>query len=90
MNRLTMSLAIVDGWVYQSIVPTILLLPYRVVHLPRYLGLLALQLVPSLLVGMNYAPFVYFGVLAVSTVYLGAKRQDIPDVSITLHGIVYH
>lgn len=59
------------------------------VHLRRYLGLLALQLVPSLLVGMNYAPFVYFGVLAVSTVYLGAKRQDIPDVSMTIHGNVH-
>ncbi|CAM9864161.1 unnamed protein product [Ascophyllum nodosum] len=44
-----------------------------------YLGLLALQLLPSLLMGFKYASFVYFGILAVSTVYLGAKRQDIPD-----------
>lgn len=47
----------------------------------RYLGLFVLQLLPSLLIGFKYASFVYFGLLAVSTVYLGAKRQDIPDVS---------
>eukprot|EP00904_Undaria_pinnatifida_P002370 jgi/Undpi1/12133/HiC_scaffold_5.g01809.m1 len=44
-----------------------------------YLGLFVLQLLPSLLIGFKYASFVYFGLLAVSTVYLGAKRQDIPD-----------
>lgn len=47
----------------------------------RYLGLFALQLLPSLLIGQKFASFLYFGLLAVSTVYLGAKRQDIPDVS---------
>eukprot|EP00752_Nemacystus_decipiens_P008396 g7506.t1 len=44
-----------------------------------YLGLFALQLLPSLLIGQKFASFLYFGLLAVSTVYLGAKRQDIPD-----------
>lgn len=46
-----------------------------------YLGLFALQLLPSLLIGYKLASFVYFGLLAVSTVYLGSKRMDIPDVS---------
>lgn len=41
-----------------------------------------LQLLPSLLMGYKFASFAYFGLLAVSTVYLGAKRQDIPDVSV--------
>ncbi|CBJ30784.1 minor histocompatibility antigen H13, putative [Ectocarpus siliculosus] len=44
-----------------------------------YLGLFALQLLPSLLIGYKLASFVYFGLLAVSTVYLGSKRMDIPD-----------
>eukprot|EP00903_Cladosiphon_okamuranus_P015741 g14529.t1 len=44
-----------------------------------YLGLFALQLLPSLFIGQKFASFLYFGLLAVSTVYLGAKRQDIPD-----------
>ncbi|CAM9181224.1 unnamed protein product [Scytosiphon promiscuus] len=44
-----------------------------------YLGLFVLQLLPSLLMGYKFASFAYFGLLAVSTVYLGAKRQDIPD-----------
>lgn len=52
---------------------------YSLLH-PSYVGLFLLQLLPSLLVGFKYASFVYFGLLAVSTVYLGAKRQDIPDV----------
>ncbi len=46
----------------------------------RYIGLFILQLLPSLLIGKKFASFLYFGLLAVSTVYLGAKRQDIPDV----------
>ncbi|CAN0066087.1 unnamed protein product [Pylaiella littoralis] len=44
-----------------------------------FIGLFVLQLLPSLLIGYKFASFVYFGLLAVSTVYLGAKRQDIPD-----------
>lgn len=52
----------------------------------RYIGLFVLQLLPSLLIGYKFASFAYFGLLAVSTVYLGAKRQDIPDVSIQNSG----
>lgn len=36
---------------------------------------------PYLLIQYKYASFVYLGILAVSTVYLGSKRQDIPNVS---------
>lgn len=60
-----------------------MLLPIR-----RYLGLFALQLLPSLLIGQKFASFLYFGLLAVSTVYLGAKRQDIPDVSASTAAVV--
>lgn len=46
-----------------------------------YIALFALQLLPSLsmLLHYKYASFLYFGLLAVSTVYLGSKRQDIPN-----------
>lgn len=50
---------------------------------PRYLGLVALQLLPYLFIDYIYSSFVYLGVLAVTTVYLGSKRQDIPNVSAT-------
>lgn len=49
----------------------------------RYLGLVALQLLPYLFIDYAYSSFVYLGVLAVTTVYLGSKRQDIPNVSAT-------
>lgn len=51
----------------------------RFVH-NRYITLFALQLLPTLLIQYKYASFLYFGLLAVSTVYLGSKRQDIPYV----------
>lgn len=57
--------------------------------LRSYLGLFVLQLLPSLLIGVKFASFLYFGLLAVSTVYLGAKRQDIPDVRGCSVGVIF-
>ncbi|CAM9197790.1 unnamed protein product [Choristocarpus tenellus] len=44
-----------------------------------YLGVAVLQVGSLFFAHKKYASFIFFGLLAVITVYLGSKRQDIPE-----------